>query len=86
MRDVEILGLRIPDAGPIFLAALALHVVAGLTGVIAGALAATAAVLAAIRWEHNRHLFAIAVVAGGSAATGWLALVRNHAVRVRSTR
>src|SRR5215218_10235133 len=38
----EVLGLPIPDAGPIFAAALAAHVACGLTAVIAGALAATA--------------------------------------------
>jgi hypothetical protein len=37
-----IFGLVIPDAGPVFLTALALHVLAGLTSVVAGALAATA--------------------------------------------
>jgi hypothetical protein len=39
---VKILGLEIPDAGPLFLAALAVHVLAGMTCVFAGALAATA--------------------------------------------
>jgi hypothetical protein len=38
----EIFGLPIPDAGPIFAAALGLHILSGLTAVIAGALAATA--------------------------------------------
>jgi hypothetical protein len=35
-------GLEIPDAGPVFAAALVVHVLAGLTCVVAGALAATA--------------------------------------------
>ena len=35
-------GLEIPDAGPIFYAALVAHIVAGLTCVVTGALAATA--------------------------------------------
>jgi hypothetical protein len=39
---ITILGLEIPDAGPVFLAALAVHVAAGMMGVVAGALAATA--------------------------------------------
>jgi hypothetical protein len=37
----EIFGLPIPDAGPTFAAALGLHILSGLTAVIAGALAAT---------------------------------------------
>ena len=37
-----ILGLTVPDAGPVFLAVLAAHVLAGLTCVLTGALAATA--------------------------------------------
>jgi hypothetical protein len=36
------LGLPIPDAGPVFTAALAVHIPSGMTAVIAGALAATA--------------------------------------------
>jgi uncharacterized membrane protein len=42
MLAADILGLPIPDAGPIFVAALAVHVTSGLTAVVAGALAATA--------------------------------------------
>lgn len=42
MLTVTILGLEIPDTGTPFLATLAVHVLAGSTGVIAGALAATA--------------------------------------------
>jgi hypothetical protein len=38
----EIFGLPIPDAGPVFAIALAVHIACGLTAVIAGALAATA--------------------------------------------
>jgi hypothetical protein len=38
----EILGLPIPDAGPVFAMALVIHILSGLTAVIAGALAATA--------------------------------------------
>lgn len=39
----EIFGLPIPDAGPVFAAALIVHVAAGLTAVSAGAVAAFAA-------------------------------------------
>jgi hypothetical protein len=38
----DILGLPIPDVGPVFAVALAVHIAAGLTAVIAGALAAAA--------------------------------------------
>lgn len=38
----DILGLPIPDAGPIFAAALVIHILSGLTAVTSGALAATA--------------------------------------------
>lgn len=94
----EILGLPIPDAGPVFAVALALHVACGLTAVVGGALAATAkkragrhpragrvylwalggifgtaAVMAAIRWREDAHLFAIAVVALGLGLYGYRA-------------
>src|SRR5256885_9406958 len=39
---IGILGIAVPDGRPVFLAALAVHVAAGLTCVVAGALAATA--------------------------------------------
>ncbi len=39
---IEILGIEIPAAGPVFYTALVGHVAAGLTCVVAGALAATA--------------------------------------------
>ena len=39
----QVVGLEIPPAGPVFAGALACHVAAGLTCVVAGALAATAA-------------------------------------------
>jgi hypothetical protein len=39
---VRILGLEVPDAGPLFLAALGVHVAAGVTCVVAGTIAATA--------------------------------------------
>ncbi|GAA1824893.1 hypothetical protein GCM10009682_51250 [Luedemannella flava] len=42
MLAADIFGLPIPDAGPVFAAALTVHVAAGATAVVAGALAATA--------------------------------------------
>jgi 4-amino-4-deoxy-L-arabinose transferase-like glycosyltransferase len=39
---IEIGGVHVPDGGPVFLAALALHVAAGATAVVAGAAATTA--------------------------------------------
>lgn len=40
MDEIDILGIPIPDAGPVFFAALAVHVTAGTCCVIAGATAA----------------------------------------------
>lgn len=34
---IEILGIQVPDAGPLFLASVALHIAAGVTAVIVGA-------------------------------------------------
>jgi len=42
MLTIEIFGLEIPDAGPVFLTALGFHVLAGTTCVISGGLAASA--------------------------------------------
>ena len=35
-------------------------------------MASTAAVMATIRWQHNRHLLAVATVAAALAVTGWM--------------
>ena len=92
---LDIGGLQVPDAGPVFLTALAVHVVVGLIAVVTGALTcaaakgagrhprtglvywyalggvfATATVLAALRWSHDRQLFLIAAVAFGLATLG----------------
>ncbi|WP_169983847.1 DUF2306 domain-containing protein [Microbispora sp. H10836] len=40
MDTIDILGTPIPNAGPVFLSALAVHVTAGITCVICGAIAA----------------------------------------------
>ena len=60
---IDIAGLHVPDAGPVFFAALAVHVAAGATAVVAGVLATTA------RKRPGRHpragtvyLYGIAVV------------------------
>jgi hypothetical protein len=42
MPHGDLLGLPIPDAGPVFAAALAVHIASGTTAVVAGALAARA--------------------------------------------
>jgi hypothetical protein len=74
MMAVTVLGLRIPDAGPFFVAALAVHVACALICVIAGALAASA------RKRPGRHpragrvyLCMLAVVFGTASA---MALIR----------
>lgn len=40
MAEIDIVGVPVPDAGPLFLAALGVHVVAGLTCVTSGAVTA----------------------------------------------
>lgn len=103
MLSADLFGLPIPDAGPLFTAALAVHIASGLTAVIAGALAATArkrpgrhpcvgrvylltlggvfttaTIMATIRWHHDAHLFAIAVVAFSLALYGYRARRRHR--------
>src|SRR3954447_8589218 len=46
---LDIAGLHIPDAGPLFLIALVAHIAAGLTAAVAGILATTA------RKQPGRH-------------------------------
>lgn len=95
MLTVDVGGLHIPDAGPVFGTALVVHVAAGVTAVVSGGLAAgarkrrgrhpraglvylwavsvvaaTAVVMAAIRWEHGRHLLVIAGAAFALAMAG----------------
>jgi hypothetical protein len=60
---IDIAGIHVPDAGPVFLTALALHIVAGTIAVVAGLLATTA------RKQAGRHpragtvyLYAIAAI------------------------
>jgi hypothetical protein len=73
---LQIAGIRLPDAGPVFLAALAVHVVAGATAVLAGVLAT------GTRKRPGRHpragtvyLYAIGVV---FATATVLAAIRWH--------
>lgn len=91
-------GLEIPSAGPVFAVALVVHILAGLTCVVTGAVAmlakkragrhprfgtiyyrglgfvfGSAAILAGIRWEEDRHLFFIGAVAFTAATVGYLA-------------
>ena len=49
MSGIDLLGVPIPDAGPVFAGALVVHIAAGLTAVGAGTLAATA------RKQPGRH-------------------------------
>ena len=62
---IDVAGLHIPDAGPVFLATLAVHVLAGGASVVSGALAATAAKRPG---RHPRagtvYLYAISAVFG----------------------
>jgi uncharacterized membrane protein len=99
----DILGLPIPDAGPVFAIALVVHIAAGITAVTAGALAATAqkrpgrhpiagrvylaalttiaataTIMAIIRWHEDAHLFAIACIAFTLGVFGWRARRRQR--------
>lgn len=60
---IEIFGLQIPDAGPVFLATLAVHVLAGLSCVVTGGLAAIARKRPGRhpRWG-TRYLYGLSVV------------------------
>jgi hypothetical protein len=49
VRALDIAGLHVPDAGPVFLAALAVHVAGGATAVVSGILATAA------RKQPGRH-------------------------------
>jgi hypothetical protein len=82
----DVLGLPIPDAGPIFLAALAGHVTAGVTAVGSGALAAAA------RKRPGRHpragrvyvwaLGGVATTAAAMATIRWRADAHLFAIAV----
>ena len=94
-QPVTILGVPIPSDSPIFLSVLAVHVVAALGAVVAGAVAMlspkrrgrhprlgrvyyrclavvtiTMALLSAMRWREDSHLFALGVLAAAAAAAG----------------
>jgi hypothetical protein len=96
MLATDIFGLPVPAAGPVFFAALTVHILAAITCIAAGLLAATArkrpgrhprsgrvylcalgavfvtaTVMAAVRWRHDAHLFAIATVAFALGLFGW---------------
>ena len=69
MLALNILGIEVPDSRPLFIAALAVHVPAGMVAVVAGALAATA------RKQPGRHPVAGRVYLVALAALGASALV-----------
>lgn len=92
----HVLGVAVGSTAPAFLAVLAIHVLAGLTAVVTGAVAAltrkgsprhkragryfyraitvvfiTAAILTAMRWRQDYHLFIIGAVAFAAATIGY---------------
>ena len=117
MLTGRVLGIEIPDEGPVFATILVVHVAAGLTCVVAGATAAlarkrrgrhpragrvyytgiwvvfaTATALSIMRWEHNRHLFVLGMIAFAAASVGygarrrqWRGWVRWHIVGMGSS-
>jgi|SRR5689334_17345195 hypothetical protein len=68
VADLDIGGLRVPDAGPLFLAALAVHIAAGLTAVLAGLVACSAPKRAG-RHPRAGHVYLAAVGAVVATAT-----------------
>jgi hypothetical protein len=74
MLAINILGLEIPDSRPVFLTALAVHVIAGAVSVVSGALAATA------RKRRGRHPKA-GVVYGAGLATVFVTATVMAALR-----
>ena len=64
----RILGVEVGSTAPVFLAVLAVHVLAGLTAVITGA----AAALAAMRWAQDWYLFVLGAAAFTAATAGYL--------------
>jgi hypothetical protein len=76
MLTGDVLGLPVPDAGPVFTAALIVHIGCGLSAVIAGALAATA------RKRPGRHPHAGRVylwaIGGVFATATMMAALRWH--------
>ncbi|GAA3102297.1 hypothetical protein JOF29_003378 [Kribbella aluminosa] len=76
MAAGDILGLPIPDAGPVFAATLVVHVTSGLTAVAAGALAATAKKRPG-RHPRAGHVYLIALAGVFTTAT-IMATIRWH--------
>lgn len=71
MQLDDVLGLPIPDVGPVFAAVLVLHIAGGLTGVVSGALAATARKRPGWHPRSGRvYLVALCVVAATAAVMG----------------
>ena len=65
MLAIAIVGVEVPDARPVFLAVLAVHVAAGLAAAVAGGMAATAGKRAGRHPRAGRaYLGMLAVVAG----------------------
>ncbi|WP_405144346.1 hypothetical protein OG589_41580 [Sphaerisporangium sp. NBC_01403] len=63
MDEIDVLGVPVPNAGPVFLAALAVHVTAGLVCVACGAVAALSAKGSARHMRSGRiYIFGLGVV------------------------
>jgi hypothetical protein len=98
-NSINVAGLEIPSDSPIFLAALAVHVLAGLSCAGAGVVAmlsrkrpgrhprfgtiyyycltivfASAAILSAMRWAEDYHLFILGALYFGTASVGRIAI------------
>jgi len=105
---ITIAGIPIPSDAPLFLAVVAIHVVAGLAAVITGLVAMssdkragphpsfgvwyyrsvvlvfiTMAVLSAMRWAHDYHLFILGALALVAVVVGRQTAPSRSGVRIR---
>src|SRR5215207_5174791 len=87
-QPLTTLGLPIPSDSPVFLAVLAVHVVAGAVAMLSpkrpgrhprlgrvyyrclAVVTVTMALLSAMRWREDYHLFALGVLAAAAALAG----------------
>jgi hypothetical protein len=106
---ITIAGIPIPSDAPLFLAVVAIHVVAGLTAVTTGIIAMlstkraghhpsfgvwyyrsimvvfiTMAVLSALRWAHDYHLFILGALALAAVVLGRQTAPSRSAGRIRA--
>jgi hypothetical protein len=98
-NPINLAGIEIPSDSPVFLAALGMHILVGLSCVVSGVVAmlsrkrpgrhprfgtiyyyclsivfASAAILSAMRWAEDYHLFILGSLSFGTASLGRIAI------------